>query len=76
MGITREHVSRQDGEIYHRVLIRNFSDKMRNWSPGRFVRLRTVYVNRVPLRMKIYPREGFIQNKKKVKKDQNLFIFL
>ena len=55
MGITREHVSRQDGEIYHRVLIRNFSDKMRNWIPGRLVRLRTVYVDSVPLRMKIYP---------------------
>ena len=55
MDITREHVSRQDGEIYHRVLIRNFSDKMRNWSPGRLVRLRTVYVDRVPLKLKIYP---------------------
>ena len=55
MGITREHVSRQDGEICHRILIRNFSDRMRDWLPGRSVRLRTVYVDRVPLKLKIYP---------------------
>merc|ERR1712048_549885 len=33
----------------------NFGDRMRDWTPGRSVRLRTVYVNRVPLKLKIYP---------------------
>ena len=55
MGITKERVSNQNGETHYRVLIRSFKDKMRNWNPGRLVKLKTINVDGVPLRLEIYP---------------------
>ena len=55
MGITKERVSHENGQIHYRALIRSFRDKMRNWNPGRLVRLKTVNVDGVPLKLMIYP---------------------
>ena len=55
MGITKERVSHQNGETHYRVLIRSFRDKMRSWNPGRLVRLKTINVDGVPLKLEVYP---------------------
>ena len=55
MGITKERVSLENGQIHYRALIRSLRDKMRNWNPGRLVRLKTVNVDGVPLKLQIYP---------------------
>ena len=55
MGITKERVSHENGQIHYRALIRSFGDKMRNWNPGRLVRLKTVNADGVPLKLQIYP---------------------
>ena len=55
MGITRERIYRQNGQTNHWIEIRNFRDKMRRWAPGREVRLKTVFVDGVPLNLEIYP---------------------
>jgi len=57
MGITKERVSHDNGngQIHYRALIRSFRDKMRNWNPGRVVRLKPVTVDGVPLKLLVYP---------------------
>ena len=61
MGITREHISQEDGWTHHRILIRDFEGKMTFWRPGRFVKLRTLHVDGLPLRLQIYPN-GFTED--------------
>ena len=62
MGITRERIYRQNGQTNHWIEIRNFRDKMRRWAPGREVRLKTVFVNGVPLNLEVYPNGYTTQN--------------
>ena len=60
MGITREYISHRDGETLHSIQIRDFKDKMKRWNPGREVRLKTVYVDGLSLKLEIYPN-GYIE---------------
>ena len=62
MGITKERVSHQNGQTHYRVLIRFFRDKMRNWNQGRLVRLKTIDVDGVPLKLEVYPNGDSREN--------------
>ena len=59
---TKERVAHQNGQTDYYVQITSFRYLMWDWQPGRLVRLKTINVDGVPLRLDVYPNGNIEYN--------------